>query len=251
MNIIQAPIAQVIPYENNPRKNSDAVAVVAKSLKEYGWQQPIVVDKSWEIIVGHTRYLAATDLGYSEVPVVVADKLTPEQVKAYRIMDNKSGEFSDWDQTLLIEELQSLLDEIDDFEITGYTERELFDMTHEDENPYTHKIVSPVYEPKGVKPNTVDCYDDAWAKELLAEIENNQDITSEERELLTLAAYRHTRFDFENIAEYYCHASPECQKLMQRSAMIIIDFDQAIELGYVKLSKTLAESYGLDHSDES
>lgn len=94
--IKEVPIGNVKPYENNPRDNDGAVEATANSIKEFGWQQPIVVDKDMVIIAGHTRYKAAKKLGMNEVPVVVADNLSPEQVKAYRLADNKTGELADW-----------------------------------------------------------------------------------------------------------------------------------------------------------
>ena len=108
--IKEVPISDVKPYENNPRNNEDGVEAVANSIKEFGWQQPIVVDKDNVIIVGHTRYMAAQELGLDEVPVVVADKLTDEQVKAYRLADNKTGELTSWDFDLLNDELDGIID---------------------------------------------------------------------------------------------------------------------------------------------
>ena len=110
MKVINVPINSIKPYENNPRNNDQGVDAVAKSIKEFNWQQPIVVDKDNVIIVGHTRYKAAKKLGMKEVPVVVADKLSPEQVKAYRLADNKTGELTDWDDDLLDSELDDILD---------------------------------------------------------------------------------------------------------------------------------------------
>ena len=101
-------IGDVHPYENNPRNNAAAVKPVANSIKEFGWQQPIVVDKDGVIIVGHTRYKAAKMLKLKEVPVVVADNLTPDQVKAYRVADNSTGEVAVWDIPLLTAEIQGL-----------------------------------------------------------------------------------------------------------------------------------------------
>lgn len=108
MEVLQRPIREITPYENNPRNNDSAVDAVAASIREFGWQQPIVVDKDGVIIAGHTRYKAARKLGLAEVPVVVADKLTEEQIKAYRLADNKSGELADWDFSALEEELAGI-----------------------------------------------------------------------------------------------------------------------------------------------
>ena len=104
------PIKSIRPYEKNPRRNDEAVDAVAASIKEFGWQQPIVVDKDGVIIAGHTRYKAAKKLKCDTVPVVVADDLTDDQVKAYRLADNKTGELAEWDTALLGEELAELAD---------------------------------------------------------------------------------------------------------------------------------------------
>lgn len=110
MKVQNVNIDTIKPYENNPRDNDGGVDAVANSIKEFGWQQPIVVDKDHVIIAGHTRYKAAKKLGLKEVPLVVADKLTDEQVKAYRLADNKTGELTDWDDDLLSDELGDILD---------------------------------------------------------------------------------------------------------------------------------------------
>lgn len=109
-NIVMMPISDVHPYPNNPRVNKEAVSKVAASLNEFGFRQPIVVDKDNVIIVGHTRLQAARQLGFTEVPVLVADDLSEEQVRAYRLADNKTAEFAEWDFDKLDEELAGILD---------------------------------------------------------------------------------------------------------------------------------------------
>lgn len=91
MKVFERNLDEIQPYEKNPRKNEAAVEPVAESLKEFGWQQPIVVDADGVIIAGHTRWKAAQRLGMKTAPVVIASDLSPEQVKAYRLADNKSG----------------------------------------------------------------------------------------------------------------------------------------------------------------
>jgi len=114
MKIEIRPLASVKPYPNNPRINDDAVGAVAASLKEFGFRQPIVVDADGVIICGHTRYKAAVQLGLKKVPIHVATDLTPEQVRAYRIADNKTSDLSDWDFKLLPIELSALqADDVD------------------------------------------------------------------------------------------------------------------------------------------
>lgn len=108
MNVQQVKIEKVKPYDKNPRKNKAAVDYVANSIKEFGFQQPIVVDKDMVVIAGHTRLKAAKKLKLKEVPVVIADNLTEEQVKAYCLADNKTAEKAEWDFDLLTDELLSL-----------------------------------------------------------------------------------------------------------------------------------------------
>ena len=108
MEIKLVKIAKIKPYDRNPRNNDGAVDAVAASIKEFGWQQPIVVDRDGVIIAGHTRYKAAQKLKCKEVPAVVAENLTDEQVRAYRLADNKTGELAGWDFSALEEELAGL-----------------------------------------------------------------------------------------------------------------------------------------------
>ena len=115
-NVKWVKINDIKPYERNPRKNDDAVTAVANSIKQFGWQQAIVVDTEGVIIAGHTRYKAAKKLGLKTVPVKVADNLTDEQVKAYRLADNKTGELAEWDLDLLSAEL----DDIPDIDMTDF-----------------------------------------------------------------------------------------------------------------------------------
>lgn len=112
MEIVLTPIQNIRPYENNPRINDAAVKAVAESIREFGWKQPIVVDQDGVIIAGHTRYKAALMLGYDAVPIHYANDLTPDQVAAYRLADNKTHELSLWDTEKLEQEVKAL-EEID------------------------------------------------------------------------------------------------------------------------------------------
>ena len=106
---VMVPINEVYPYERNPRKNEDAVKYVKNSIEKFGFNQPIVVDDDYIIIVGHTRWLAAKELGMKEIPVLVASHLSKEQAKAYRLADNKTAEFATWDEELLKKELEEIM----------------------------------------------------------------------------------------------------------------------------------------------
>lgn len=129
MKVEYRKLSEIKPYEKNPRKNDEAVPYVKNSIEQFGFRVPIIVDKDGVIVSGHTRYKAANELGLEQVPVVVADDLTPEQIKAFRIADNKTAERADWDNELLGDELSILLDDFDftdfgfgDFELTMLTE---------------------------------------------------------------------------------------------------------------------------------
>lgn len=101
-------INKVVPYDNNPRKNDEAVEEVAKSIQTFGFKNPIIVDKDFIIIAGHTRLKASQKLGLKEVPVIVAEDLTPDQANALRLADNKTSELAKWDKKLLDEELRKI-----------------------------------------------------------------------------------------------------------------------------------------------
>ena len=118
-------IDSIRPYDRNPRINDKAVEAVAASLKEFGFRQPIVVDAEGVIIAGHTRWKAAHQLGLAKVPVHVAKDLTPEQVRAYRIADNKTGELAEWDLTILPIEIADLQAGGFDLDTIGFDEKEL------------------------------------------------------------------------------------------------------------------------------
>lgn len=124
-------VDELIPYVNNPRQNDDAVDAVASSIKNFGFKVPIVVDGQNEIVNGHTRLKAAKKLGLSQVPVIIANDLTPEQIKAFRLADNKVGEIASWDENALAVELEEL-DNLD-FDMSDFGFEELIEDTFSDE----------------------------------------------------------------------------------------------------------------------
>lgn len=113
MEIINVPIGDIRPYDKNPRRNDAAVEYVAESIDKFGFKVPIILDADNVIVAGHTRWKAAKRLGMDEVPCIVADDLSPEQIKAFRLADNKVAEAAEWDPVLLSEELQELADMFD------------------------------------------------------------------------------------------------------------------------------------------
>lgn len=126
MTIIDKPIDELIPYANNPRHNDDAVFAVANSISQFGFKVPVVVDRENVIVCGHTRYKAAQKLGLKTIPCIIADDLTPDQINAFRLADNKTAELADWDMSKLEEELEGLANDFD-MEDFGFKELETLD----------------------------------------------------------------------------------------------------------------------------
>ena len=153
MEIIYKNIDELIPYENNPRLNDEAVEYVKNSIKEFGFKVPVVIDKDNVIIAGHTRIKASKELGIKDIPCIIADDLTEEQVKAFRLADNKVAEKSMWDYTKLDEELDSILDiDMSMFNFENIEETNLDDFFEDNNNkkekeskliecPYCHKPI--------------------------------------------------------------------------------------------------------------
>lgn len=236
MKVETVSVDKIKPYENNPRNNDDAVDAVANSIKEFGWQQPIVVDNGRVIIAGHTRYKAAKKLGYKEVPIVVADKLTEEQVNAYRLADNKVGELAEWDDAELSEELNKILDiNMADF---GFKDEPISNALDKQEDKYTQKTDIPQYEVTGEKPKESELVDTSKRDYLVQEIKK-ANLPEDVKKFLILGAQRHLKFDYQAIAEYYAHAGKEIQQLMEDSALVIIDYDSAMKNGYAKFLDTV------------
>jgi DNA modification methylase len=146
LNIINKDINDLIPYVNNPRKNDKAVDAVASSIKNFGFKVPIIIDAQNEIVAGHTRLKAAIKLNYKEVPCIVADDLTPAQIKAYRIADNKVSELAEWDMDLLKIELEGLTD------FTG------FDIN---DSIFNNEVVEDDFEPE-IPENPIVQKGDIW-----------------------------------------------------------------------------------------
>lgn len=152
LKVVYVDIENVIPYENNPRINDDAVEKVANSIREFGWQQPIVVDKHNVIIVGHTRLKAAQMLGEKQVPVVFAD-LSEERAKSYRLADNRTGQIAEWDFELLEQELDELNEMELDFDMTDFGfDSEQSEYSEEVEAPESFKEFSEDTETKNICP---------------------------------------------------------------------------------------------------
>lgn len=252
MQIIEMNIEDLKPYEKNPRKNDEAVEFVANSIKEFGFKVPIIVDKDNIIVAGHTRYKAAQKLKLDVVPCVIADDLTDEQIKAFRLADNKVSEFAEWDIDLLGGEIEDIFNI--DMGLFGFSSDDLeSDEESEEDNPYTMAVNVPQYEITGDCPSIDELVDTDKSTRLIEEIEASN-VSEAEKEFLIKAAKRHDVFDYRNIAEYYAHADKEMQELMEKSALVIIDFENAIRDGFAELRNDIlnmevAEITGDDYEE--
>lgn len=186
-------LSKIKPYENNPRHNEKAVDGVANSIKKFGFKVPIVVDKNYVIINGHTRYLASQKLGLERVPVIVAKDLTPEQVTKYRLADNKVGELADWNLEMLGDEITELKDV--DFSELGFNEIELMILTED-------------IEPEEFDKNEIEEYSKRADKEILKvrKLTLKYDNEQEKKKLKEL-------FGLQNLKVIY-----KCEELMRMGA---------------------------------
>lgn len=258
------PTDILIPSARNARKHNDEqVAQIASSIKEFGFCAPVLIDSDNGIIAGHGRVMAARVLRMDTVPCLRLSHLTEAQRRAYVIVDNRLTETGGgWDDAMLAIELADLKLDGFDLDLIGFDADELNRLldgeTGSDEGSegpsidgnYSRKIKAPIYEIKGDKPAIKELYDDSKARDLIAQIDQS-DIPDDVADFLRHAARRHTVFNFGKIAEFYAHADSDTQDLMEQSALIIIDFNKAIECGFVKLSEEIAKLYAQDYGSSN
>ena len=180
MDIVNRRLTDIHPYENNPRFNDEAVDAVAASIQEFGFKVPIVLDSEGVIVAGHTRWKAALKLQLEEVPCVVADDLSPEQIKAFRLADNKVAELAYWNEEALAKELEEIADiDMSAFGFDG-EESDLGDEMEDD--TYTAAVNIPQYEVTGKKPTIAEMLDTEKADTLIAKIQGSG-VSEEEKAL--------------------------------------------------------------------
>lgn len=222
------------PYEGNAKEHpEEQVEQIIKSIEEFGMIDPIGIWGENNVIVeGHGRLMACQQLGMEKVPIIRLDELTDEQRRAYALAHNQTTMTSGWDEDKLQGELNSIFNI--NMELFGFVDETLPDPVAED-NKYTMETKIPQYQITGECPDISEMIDTGKSDDLITEILETDGITDEEKQFLIEAARRHTVFNYRNIAEYYAHANPEMQNLMERSALVIIDFDNAIANGYASL----------------
>ena len=247
MQVTYKNIEDLIPYARNSRTHSDKqIAQIAASIKEFGWRNPVLIDGDNGIIAGHGRVLAARKLNIEQIPTIDGSDMTDIQKRMYVIADNKLALNADWDDEILALELEELESLGADIELLGFDDEELDDLNGDDEGdgdePYTNKVEAPIYEPSENEPKIDELFDDTKTLDLITRIEQSS-APAKVKDFLKLAAHRHTVFNYKYIADYYSHADEGIQKLFEDSALVIIDFNRAVEEGYVKLAVGLFDKY--------
>jgi len=266
MKTSDLPINKVIEYAGNPRKNDHAVEQMAATIKRFGFRVPLLAKSDGSLIDGHLRVKALKHLGEEacknvvgltagKVPVIFCDDLSEADIKALRISINRMAELAEWDAELLSAELEGLAAEGIGLKDVGFSKDDLASLLQDEgetlpgDEAYTRKIEAPTYEPSATKPSVAELFHSEKTERLLAAIEQ-ADIEKDAKALLIAAAHRHTVFDFGKIADFYAHSEPEVQRLMEDSTLVILDFNKAIEQGYVRLSESIRKTYMQDNGDE-
>ena len=247
MKVEQVEIDKIIPYVNNAKIHTDEqIDLIAGSIKEFGFLNPIILSEDNEIIAGHGRFMAAKKLGLKVVPVIRAEDLTPAQIKAYRLADNRLAELAEWDTELLKVEIEGLEDLDFDLSLIGFDDVEITalfdDGGYDEDREYTTKAEPIVYEPQREEPPEINTLiDENKTSSLISKIEASNITDKELKEFLKKAATRFLRFDYQEIAEYYAHAEPEAQAIMEDLALVIVDVDKAIQNGFLHAESYLKE----------
>jgi ParB/Sulfiredoxin domain len=228
--------------QQNPRRISAAkLEALKKSLADFPKMmklRPIIVDEHFTVLGGNQRHAACTALGMTEIPdewVKQASDLTEEEKREFIIKDNLP--FGEWDFDILL----------------SWDQAQLLDwgfdlMPDKTQTEYSRKITAPIYEPKNRKPDTSELYDRTQVMNKMEMVEALR-VPPDVRQFLREAAARFTRFNFALIADFYAHADPALQEVMESLALVIIDYDKAIEYGFVRLVKETTEAVKDDYDE--
>jgi len=270
-----AKITDLVPDELNANQGTERGDwMLTQSLQKFGAGRSILIDKKGRIIAGNKTAAKFGENGLEDVVVVQTDgtKLVAVQRtdidldspagRELALADNRVGEVNlSWD----VEALTEIGDEVDigqwftpdemagwdvDVPTDGDWGDESEDGSAGDGEGYTRKIEAPIYEVKGEQPEIFELFDSSKADALTAEIESAI-LPDGVKEFLKYAAMRHTVFNFDKIAEFYAHSDKSIQALMENSALVVIDFQKAIELGFVKLSEAILDQYMKDYPDDA
>ena len=252
MQVNKVKISEVKNNPKNPRLiKDDKFRKLVKSIQEFPQMlelRPIVVDENNIVLGGNMRLKACKEAGLKEVYIVKAENLTEQQKDEFIVKDNVG--FGEWDWDMLANEWDT--EKLDEWGLDLPINVALEESTDEpltSDNNYSRKIEAPTYQVTGEKPQITELYNVEKYEKLLNDIEYKYDIPEDVKKFLIVAASRHIVFNYANIAEFYAHANKDVQDLMEDSALVIIDFNKAIENGFVKLSEEIANQYLEDYED--
>lgn len=242
-------LSELVPWDHNPREINEAEAKrLGESLAEFGQIQTIAIGPDNSIYDGHQRQLvwaALPQFGADyEVDVRVSSRLLTDKERQKLVVFLHKGTVGDWNW----DELANSFD-VPELLEWGFEESELQLDWGKEDDVYSKKIKAPTYQITGECPELVDLYDGTRTEYLIAEIDSADGVTEEEKDFLRIAAQRHTALHFERIAEYYAHATPQMQELMENSVLVIIDFDKAISLGFVRVVDRVADQVRDEYGD--
>jgi len=250
MKLETVPIKSLKLDPENARTHSQKnIDAIAGSLTTFGQRRPLVV---WGdiIIAGNGTVEAAKSIGWEKIEVTrVPEDWTHDQARAYALADNRTAELAEWDDSILANQLIELDAVGYDIGEWGFESLEPPTDPGEADNPYTATVNIPQYEIVGDQPALTELFDEEKTMSFVSEIKA-ADIPKDVKDFLVKAANRHTVFNYQKIAEFYPHATPEIQALMERSALVIIDIDDAIRDGYVKFAATIEDIKNMETGDE-
>lgn len=250
------PLNALTPHPANPRRGH--LDAISDSIREHGFYGAVVAQRSTgHILAGNHRWQAAQAAGATEIPVIWVDVNDDEALRIL-LVDNRTNDLATYDDHALLAILNDLNLTPAGLTGTGYDDNALKDLLEAAntltqpprENPYTRTVISPVYEPRSPTPPRLSELTDRSATDALtAEINATPDVPDDLRAFLLHAAERHAVYRYDAIAEYYAHAPAHIQELMEASALIIIDFDDAIARGFVRLNEDLQDLYDTNGED--
>ena len=244
-------------HKNARRRTDRSSTLIAESLKRFGAARSIVIDEDNRILAGNGTIEGAKVAGIKNIRIIETDcteiiavrrtVLSEDEKVGLALADNRTSDLSEWDGAMLHQiseehDISTWFDKQELDELFG-TEEAI-----DEDSPYTNKTTAPIYEPSGTQHKPEHLYDIDKTNKLIAEIQI-ADIPDNIKTFLISAAYRHTAFNYSKIADYYATAPKEIQSFFEDSALVIIDFEQAIQNGFVRLDERVEQSFKQDHPD--
>lgn len=241
-------------HKNARRRTDRSSTLIAESLKRFGAARSIVIDEENRILAGNGTIEGAKAAGIKNIRIIETDgteiiavrrtDLSEDEKVGLALADNRTSDLSEWDGAMLYQisqehDTETWFDKNELNELIG------IDQESDEDSPYTNKTIAPLYDPTGTQHKPEHLCDPLKTNQLLADIELSE-IPDEVKVFLRLAAHRHTAFNYSKIADYYATATKQVQQLFEQSALVIIDFDQAIENGFVNLDKHIEKAFKQD-----